>query len=199
MNSETYVLFYSKDEGSYAFFRKNDTTQLKTLPLDAVEIWSVQARTFEIAQLRQHEYLSWEPYKPVITRDADLIDFLPKDKFDIENAALLRNLGYPTIRPIMRQLLEWLQDMNWPVAQFIAPWILTIGVELYPYFEEIFQSNDSLWKNWVLTALIDEMPIEMAQRFSPLLQQLSQSQNEFDITEGVPEIAKAILTKIRSS
>jgi len=199
MNSENYVLFYSKNEDSYVFFKEADTTQLTTLPKDAAKIWSVQARTFEIAQLKLHEFLAWEPYKPVITEDADLNHFLPRDKFDIENAALLRNLGYPTIKPIMRQLLEWLQDMNWPVAQFIAPWIATIGLELYPYFEEIIQSNDGLWKYWLLTAIIDEMPIEIAKSFSPLLEQLSQSHNQFDITEGVPEIAGDILKKIKDS
>lgn len=41
-------------------------------------------------------------------------ELLPKDKFDLERATALVSTGYPTVAPILPDILGWLQDGNWP-------------------------------------------------------------------------------------
>ena len=60
---------------------------------DAKLIWSVNAESFEIAKMKQHEFLGWEPYKPYFRNEEDLRNFLPRNKFDVDKAQLVINLG----------------------------------------------------------------------------------------------------------
>ena len=46
---------------------------------------------------------------------------LPKDKFDVETAKELRELSLDELEPVLGELLEWLQDYNWPVAKVVGP------------------------------------------------------------------------------
>ncbi|MER8435665.1 DUF5071 domain-containing protein [Mesorhizobium sp. M1312] len=48
----------------------------------------------------------------------DLLKLLPENKHDTAKAAALVALGFPQVEP---QIMEWLQDMNWPVARVLAP------------------------------------------------------------------------------
>ena len=47
-------------------------------------------------------------------------DLIPKDKFDESGVEELKKLSFEQIKPIIPDLLVWLQDMNWPVARSIA-------------------------------------------------------------------------------
>lgn len=77
--------------------------------------------------MKKHEFLGWEPYKPLIFGVEDLRAFLPRDKHDLDNLQLLKNLGWPAIEPVLPDLLEWVQHMNWPVARSLAPFLAGLG------------------------------------------------------------------------
>lgn len=47
----------------------------------------------------------------------DLNNLIPKHKFNIEKVELLEGLTFDEIEPIIRNLLEWLQDGDWPVSR----------------------------------------------------------------------------------
>jgi len=38
---------------------------MKYLEDDAKLVWSVEAESWDEAQTKKHEYLGWEPYKPI--------------------------------------------------------------------------------------------------------------------------------------
>lgn len=44
----------------------------------------------------------------------DLSASIPTDKHDLAAVANAARLGYPAINAILPELLEWLQDINWP-------------------------------------------------------------------------------------
>src|SRR5262249_44528772 len=50
-----------------------------------------------------------------------LLALLPTGKHDVASARALVALGYPAVAPVLPQLLEWVQDINWPVAAVLAP------------------------------------------------------------------------------
>lgn len=146
-----YALYKSEEESSYSFLLHEEVNSVP-LPTDAELIWTVEASSWEIASLKKHEYLGWEPYKPFYNNDEDLKTFLPRDKHDLDNVQLLINIGYPAVSPVLPELFEWIQDMNWPVTQKIALFLVDIGRPILPHIESVLKSNDSEWKYFVCSS-----------------------------------------------
>ena len=65
-------------------------------------------------------------------RAMTLTDCIPTDKFDHEAVERASALGYPGINPILPDLLIWLQDRNWPVAEDVARLLEWADVEIAP-------------------------------------------------------------------
>src|SRR5689334_12113292 len=87
-------------------------------------------------------------------RDEELRALLPKEKCDTDLAEQVVALGYPAAEPIVPELLEWLQDMNWPVARVLVPFLAEIGTPLVPEIRRILKTNDEVWKHWILSCLV---------------------------------------------
>ena len=62
-----YELWHSRDDGSdvYTLLPVDLAHDRSLLEPEARMIWSVEAATWEDACRRQHEFLGWEPYKPM--------------------------------------------------------------------------------------------------------------------------------------
>ena len=88
----------------------------------------------------------------------DIRCLLPRHKSDVERAKTLANLGYPAVAPILPELVEWLQDMNWPVAPVVLSILIPIGIPLVPLIRDVLEADDEIWKYWVLTVLIPQSP-----------------------------------------
>lgn len=57
--------------------------------------------------------------------------------------------GYPAVDPVLYELLEWIQDLNWPVAGELFPFLSTIGEPLAPHIRRVFASDDYIWQYWI--------------------------------------------------
>jgi hypothetical protein len=170
-----YVLYQSEEEGSYTFFQEEDEINRGNLAKDAKLIWKTEAKSWEIACMKRNEFLGYEPYIPMVDSPEELKEFLPTDKQDIDNFLLLKNLGYPQIEPVLFELFEWIQDMNWPVAKEIAPYLASLGKSVKPHIERIFATEDGMWKYWTIRSVISEMPSEDKKEFALVLNQLLNS------------------------
>jgi hypothetical protein len=82
---------------------------------------------------------------------------VPKNKFDTETARLACRAGFPAVEPVLYELLEWLQDYNWPVAHELFPFLASIGEPLAHHIRRVFAGDDYTWQYWVC-ALIRESP-----------------------------------------
>jgi Domain of unknown function (DUF5071) len=198
MPAMRYLLYTSESESSYTFVAEENATVGNLIPGDAVLVWQVDADSWEIACMKKNEFLGWEPYKPMITVDADLLMFLPRHKHDLDNFQLLKNLGYPVIRPVLPQLFAWVQDMNWPVARPIAIFLASLGSAVAECMPEIFDSTDGMWKYWVLTGVLDQMPSDKARAFIPLLETVLMRISEDDREHEVDVAARELLAKLRA-
>lgn len=116
---------------------------------------------------------------------------LPVDKFDTDQAEALVALGFPTVEPILPEILEWIQDMNWPVAQAFYPLLCAVGEPLAPYIRTIFATDDEVWKYWALHVLTDS-PV-LAQVMHEDLAKLAQKPSS---EPDVPEMAQELLNSL---
>lgn len=118
-------------------------------------------------------------------------ELIPKHKADTSTAEKLMGYSFEEIEPIIPQLLEWIQDMNWPVAEPVSRYLESISGHLTPYIVEILRGNDPTWKYWCLRVLGHSKQIDYV-----LLQEIRRLKDyasKMDIEEGVLDEAKQIL------
>lgn len=81
-------------------------------------------------------------------------DLVPKHKDDLSSVERLESYEFSELKPIVPELLEWLQDMNWPIAFYMAnllrPHINEMADELITILNK---KDDPMWKYWVLTLM----------------------------------------------
>ncbi|MCM2564608.1 DUF5071 domain-containing protein [Janthinobacterium kumbetense] len=117
---------------------------------------------------------------------------LPRDKHDTPNAQALIALSWEEVHPAMPQILEWVQDVNWPVAGVLLPYLAGIGPRLAPYIKTVLAGNDEQWKYYVLQGIVRHSR-ELAFELDGELQRFAHAPTMGEREEGVAEVAREIL------
>ena len=85
-----------------------------------------------------------------------LSELMPGSKSETDKAAKLVAVGYPGVEPVLAEMLEWVEDATWPVAQVFLPFLARIGAPLVPHVRYVLQSQDEQWKKVVLDNIVSE-------------------------------------------
>jgi len=117
---------------------------------------------------------------------------LPRDKHDTQNAQALIALPWNDIAPAMPEILEWVQDANWPVAAVLLPYLAGIGPRLAPYIKTVLASGDSQWKYFVLQGIVRHSR-ELAFELGGELKRCAYAPTIEELEEGVAEAVREIL------
>jgi hypothetical protein len=120
-------------------------------------------------------------------------DLVPTSKHDLQRAHAAISAGYPAVEPILGELIEWLQDYNWPVARVLAPFLASLGSTLVPHIWNVMRSNDEIWKYWVITLLIRALPHDHAVQFRSELLRISSAPSPSEKSEELDQIAFEVL------
>ena len=124
----------------------------------------------------------------------EIHSLIPQGKDDIERANAVVAAGYPTVAPILPDLLTSLQDCNWPIAHVLAPFLLSIGSPLIPHIHNIMNTDDEVWKYWIMVAIMRESH-EVAQAFREELERLAYSPTLREMAEELNEEAQFTLAR----
>jgi hypothetical protein len=124
--------------------------------------------------------------------DDDIRRLLPTDKCDVDRAQLLVERGYPAVAPILPELIEWLQDYNWPVARVLQPFLASIGTPLIPEIRRVLKTDDEIWKYWVVSGLLRG---RLAIAFRDELTELAERPTPAHLAEGLDILAREILNE----
>lgn len=119
-------------------------------------------------------------------------ELVPQHKSDIQRARAAVAAGYPTVEPVLGDLLTWLQDMNWPVAQALAPFLATIGLPLAPHVRAVLDGDDLVWKYWIVHSVLGASR-PLAEAFRADVERLASSPTESEAGEEIDEVARAVL------
>ena len=130
--------------------------------------------------------------------ETDPLRFLPLDKSDVVNTRALLSLGYPTLGPYLKELLEWLQDGNWPISRPIGQFLLTIPEAIAPFIHEVLECDDHQWKYWCIVRLIGEMTPTVAEQYRVELLRLAENPSLAEAQNELNEAAKDALQKLWS-
>ena len=122
---------------------------------------------------------------------------VPTNKVDIAAAQRAVALGWPGVQPVISELLEWIQDYNWPVAHTLAPFLASVGRPLAPYLRPILEGDDDVWKYWVIDAVLANAPDELVEEFTPLLVRIADHPTPRERAEELDQVAAAALGRGR--
>lgn len=86
-----------------------------------------------------------------------LNSYIPSDKFDVNPIIELAKLDYPFYKDILFELIEWIKNINWPVAKLIAPLLVKSNKDIVPHIRIALKSKDDMWINWIFIYVIDKM------------------------------------------
>ena len=123
-------------------------------------------------------------------------ELLPRDKLDLDNARAVVALGYPAVATVLPDLLEWLQDCNWPVSRPIGDFLATLPEEMAPLIWNVLRGDDHIWKYWCIVRLISVMPVGVAEQFRTELTRLAENPNGAERTEELNEVAQDALREL---
>jgi hypothetical protein len=123
-----------------------------------------------------------------------LEDCIPKNKHDKASLGKARLVGFPGINVILPQLLEWLQDRNWPVAYEVLDLLSNADEEIVPHIRAVLGSNDGGWKySLIAIGLISKLSPNIRKSLRADLQRLVDHPTENDVREEVDLISREIL------
>lgn len=120
-------------------------------------------------------------------------DFLPRHKHDNDRIEMIKKMDRDKILPLLPYLLEWIQDMNWPVAPSVLELLLTFPEEIVPHVQAVLSSDDDNWKWFILHFLIIKLPVESRVQFREYLIRVAETPTHDELFEELDEIAKEIL------
>ena len=117
-------------------------------------------------------------------------DLVPKDKHDISNIDKLYSLSDEEMKPIVYDLLEWIQDYNWPVAQELIPLLKEREDIIFPYMSDILRGDDFMWKYWIMDLIIPGFSFEHKNALKDDILLLINDSDIDEDTESIREIAE---------
>lgn len=123
-------------------------------------------------------------------------ELIPRTKMDYERVALLKRASKAKIIPILPELLKWLQDMNWPIAQDIEDILVDFEEYLIPHIRAVIKTNDGGWKFFLLHGLINRLSNEKLLELKPELIRMRFSPTKDEIEEELTEKIDELLARI---
>lgn len=110
---------------------------------------------------------------------------------------MIKKMDRAQVLPLLPGLLEWIQDMNWPVARGVLELLLTFPKEIVPHVQDVLtSSDDDSWKYFILIHLVNYLPLESRMQFKEYLTRVAEAPTESELYEELNEIAKEILDTI---
>ena len=119
---------------------------------------------------------------------------LPKDKFDDSNLEEIKRLNNSDLSQITSELLTWTQDANWPIFPKIVEIIVTRQDLFISEISKVFQTDDMIWKYWILTNICPKLSLEnkdfLKKDFDNMAKVLSTNTEEEEILELINTLRK---------
>jgi hypothetical protein len=119
---------------------------------------------------------------------------LPRDKFDISAVQQLSQAEPSEIEKLAPQLLEWLQDANWPIAVPMANMLVTYQNNILSEVSVVLRGEDPIWKYWCIELLVKKLNSKCIMALKSDLENLANNPSSIEVLEEVSRVAKEVLS-----
>ncbi|MGO7895639.1 DUF5071 domain-containing protein [Rhizobium leguminosarum] len=127
----------------------------------------------------------------------DVESLVPRDKHDIAALSGIESAGYPAIAPILDDLLAWTAG-NWPIAQPLARFLVTLGEPIVDPLLRVLRGKDSSQKYFCFQLIVEKLSVEVLRALENDLQRLVDRPSKTDQLEGVDKLAREALQRLYS-
>lgn len=126
-------------------------------------------------------------------------DLVPKHKFDFSGLEELKELSDEEIAPILPALLEWMKDMNWPIAQEMPSLLIMHQKVLMPYIVDVLKPEqvEGDWKNYIIWDLLPLLDKEYAIEIEPYLERIVENPTRNEVFDETNIEAEDFLQEMR--
>lgn len=123
---------------------------------------------------------------------------IPQNKSDTSTIKQLERIKTEQISTISMQLLEWIADMNWPVAQELIKVLPRFHKELMIDIKYILSDkvDDSIWKYWIINSLLPLFPPDGQTVFLPDIQRLAAMAASNEDEKNLIDAAKTFIESL---
>jgi hypothetical protein len=121
---------------------------------------------------------------------------VPTGKWDLAAAQRTVEAGWPEVQPVVRDLIGWCVDLNWPVAKIIGPFLGGLGAAIQTEVSEFLRGDDDCGKYHIFAVLISHMPLSGLAALEDDLRRLAEEPTASESGE-VPELASEELARLR--
>lgn len=125
----------------------------------------------------------------------EIKDYIPNNIHDVLAVERLKRLSFETVRNDVPKLLEWLQDTHWDVAEGIAEYLLPHVNEITQELIFILNTDDSMWKYFVICILIARSQEKLDPDLIKVLKRIAEHPSRIDAEDSVDEAAKMVIQK----
>ena len=91
--------------------------------------------------------------------------------------------------------MEWIQDMNWPVASFVSDYLTTISEHIQKEILEIITGDDIMWTYWCLGVVCYNSTDKLDKAVLTEIERIANEPTAFEIENEVNEQAIDVLKK----
>jgi hypothetical protein len=121
------------------------------------------------------------------------MEFIPVSKSDFSAIDKLNKTTNDQIKPHLLKLLEWLQDINWPVAIPIAERLAKVDKDIVPYLNTILTGEDPIWKYHVISNLLPRLKPEICESLMGEVVRIINQPTSSELAEEVHLVAKDLM------
>lgn len=121
---------------------------------------------------------------------------LPTNKSDTTAIAHLNTLGVSVIAPLVPRLLEWVQDINWPVAEPVIALLRKYPPITTEPLRQILRGNDGAWKANCLEYLVKHWPMASKKELREEIERIARRPTQEEKDEEADEVAGEILDEV---
>jgi hypothetical protein len=115
----------------------------------------------------------------------ELLEYLPESKYDPECIQRLSQLNPNSLKKLLPQLLIWIQDINWPNAGKVLPFLLASGQEIIPEIEWVLNGQDDIWKGNCIRHILSHLSPEIVQPLFPILKRIAENPSANEKAEEI--------------
>jgi hypothetical protein len=108
---------------------------------------------------------------------------LPTDKFDDAAVNHISTLTESEIAPLVPELIEWLQDINWPVNHSILQLLKSHPRLAIEPVRAVLNGDDACWKSGCLLAVVQSFPRQVLVQLKPEMERIAMSPTEAEKME----------------
>ena len=121
---------------------------------------------------------------------------IPKNKQDYTTVELLKSKDLATIESLADDLLFWIQDINWPIAEDLIEMLIPLDDKLVPNIKKVIDSEDYEWIYNCLYFLISRLSNEPIQKLEKDLNRLKENKSKAFIEYEIPSLVDELLERL---